>query len=234
VKQYHLFDFHDARHVADILRAISKIDMPFVRIGELGDPSEAWEHTIDICDIISAAKKSIVIITKHWKTIPEKLINNLRMLDLCINTSISALDSDVEIEHRLGQYNRLKGYCNSVLRIVSCRFNTETEEGKRRAAIQDNLFLNENTINTVFRPSNTNSLVTKNIIYADRVDFLRSSVLASQFREDSYLGRCDTCPDMCGINVKYRNNYFPTKTIFSDLEVSAPTLFDALEMESNR
>jgi hypothetical protein len=198
-EQARLFEFDDARHTSDILRAISTIDMPFVRIGELGDPSEDWAHTLNVCKIIANAGKKIVIITKHWKTIPESLL--VETMGLYINTSISALDTDAEIEHRLGQYERLKPYCNSVLRVVSCDFNTENAEGAMRAEIQRRLLNIKPNIDTVFRPSKSNPLVMNGIINVKRIKFLRNTMLASMHDENTYMGVCDTCPDMCGLNV---------------------------------
>jgi hypothetical protein len=194
--QLRLFDFDDARHTGNIIKAIRAIDMPFIRIGEMGDPSEDWEHTLNICDIIKNSGKRIVIITKHWKTIPDILLESLN--GLYINTSISALDSMAEIEHRLAQFNRLKWYCNSYLRIVSCEFNLETEEGRSRNIIQERLFQNDHIIDTVFRPSATNPLVVNKIINTRKVRFLKAEILASVHDPNAYLGPCHGCPDMCG------------------------------------
>jgi hypothetical protein len=102
-KQLQFFDLEDTEHLSDIVKQIKEMDMPFIRIGEMGDPSENWEHTINVCSAISIAKMPIVIITKHWNTISKELLNDVRMMDICINTSISALDTDQEIEHRLNQ-----------------------------------------------------------------------------------------------------------------------------------
>lgn len=41
-------NFIDEKHRLEIIRQIEKIDMPFIRIGCAGDPSENWEHTIKI------------------------------------------------------------------------------------------------------------------------------------------------------------------------------------------
>jgi len=194
-----LFDFYDEKHMSEIIRQIKSIDMPFVRIGEMGDPSEDWEHTINVCSAISIAKKPIVIITKHWKEIPSALLPSIRSMDICINTSISALDSDQEIKYRLIQYEKLKSYCNSALRIVSCDFNLDTNDGYKKYLVQKELFKNTNIINTVFRPSVDNELVTSGIIKVEKVKFLRSKVLASMYYPDSFLGFCNDCPDMCGI-----------------------------------
>jgi hypothetical protein len=195
--QLRLFDFDDARHTKDITNAISKIDMPFVRIGEMGDPSEDWEHTINICNIIRAAGKRIVIITKHWHPIHYKLLSLLS--GLYINTSISALDTDEEIEYRLSQFNRLKPYCNSTLRVVSCDFNQQSEEGKRRLIIQDRLFENIPIIDTVFRPIASNQYLANGVIFAERVKFLGAYMLASMRNKSAFLGYCKDCPDMCGL-----------------------------------
>ena len=198
-RQLMFFDFTDARHLCEVLKQIRAHDPPFIRIGEMGDPSEDWRHTINVCSAISHIKKPIVIITKHWNTIPDDLLSSVWMLDLCVNTSISALDSPKEIDNRLEQYTRLKKYCNSVLRIVSCDFNLDNKEGALRALVQKRLFDNENIIDTVFRPSPKNPIVTNGVIKTKRIRFLRGNVLASVYNQDPYLGYCDTCPDMCGI-----------------------------------
>jgi hypothetical protein len=191
--QLYFDGFLDTSHESYIIKSIKKIDMPFVRIGEMGDPSEDWEHTINVCNIIKHTGKKIVIITKHWNTLPDYLLDNLD--GLYINTSISALDTEQQIEHRLRQYKRLKRYCNSIMRVVTCDFN-DIAKGK----IQCDLLNNENVIDTVFRPSNGNRLIKDGTINVKKVKFLRSSMLASMHSSNVYFGMCDTCPDMCGIN----------------------------------
>lgn len=199
--QLYFYGFEDGRHESDIIAQIKKIKMPFIRIGEMGDPSEDWNHTINVCERISFAGKPIVIITKHWKTIPDELLPKLCTFNICINTSISALDSEDEIAHRLAEYNRLKPFCKSVLRIVSCDFNMANKEGAERSAIQTKLFNNEKVIDTVFRPNSSNPLVTNGIINTEKVMFLKQRMLASMHNKSAYFGRCEQCPDMCGINL---------------------------------
>ena len=203
--QLWLYDFSDESHLRHIINQIKTADMPFVRIGEMGDPSESWEHTIDVCKKISIAGKPIVIITKHWHIIPGSILKELSGLDICINTSISALDTTEEIKARLGQYTRLKGYCKSVLRIVSCDFNKDNDEGGRLGEVQYDLFNNTNVIDTVFRPSKNNPLVVGKVINVQKVKFLKAQVLASVYNLNTYLGDCSHCPDMCGINYKGGN-----------------------------
>ncbi len=198
-QQLFLFDFEDEQHLNRIIKDLKKIEMPFVRIGEMGDPSWDWVHTLSICNKIKPAGKPIVIITKHWSTIPNTLLPMLK--GLCINTSVSALDEPEELEERLDQYERLKPYCNSVLRIVSCDFSLENEEGAARARVQDLLFKKAKTIDTVFRPSHGNPLVVRGVIKTEKVAFLKTKMLASIHNPATYFGRCDTCPEMCGINL---------------------------------
>jgi hypothetical protein len=191
----------DTKHRDGVIQRIRKMKMPFVRIGEMGDPSENWQHTLNICRAIKSAMKSIVIITKHLKSLSQEMLNELWNLDVCINTSISALDSQGEIDRKIVQYHKLKGYCNSVLRVVSCDFNLANPQGKKLAMIQQWIFKNTKVIDTVFRTNKNNPLVVAGIIKVKKVKFLKSMSLASIFNSRAFLGRCEDCPDMCGINL---------------------------------
>ena len=68
-------------------------------------------------------KKQIVIITKHWNNLTSKQMKELSKFNICFNTSVSALDNKRQLTNSLKQYNKLKKYCKSILRIVSCDFN---------------------------------------------------------------------------------------------------------------
>lgn len=194
-----LFGFDDSDHVSELVKSIRAIEMPFVRIGEMGDPSEDWEHTISVCNEIAIAEKPIVIITKHWKPLPDNLL--LSLSGICINTSVSAMDDQNDLKYRLAQYERLKPFCKSVLRVVSCDFNTDNEDGARMKMVQDSLLSSGKVIETVFRPSAKNEFLTGSIIKAEKVKFLRATVLASLREKGAYIGRCETCPDMCGLTL---------------------------------
>jgi len=198
--QCFLFDVSDQDHLGKIIKEIKNIDMPFVRIGEMGDPSYDWEHTLDVCQKISIAKKPIVIITKHWKKLTQEHLDIIKKLDICINTSISALDENHEIHDRLIEYERLKQYCKSVLRVVTCDFNTNNKKGIDRQIMQEFLLRHDNILETVFRPSKENSLVLDGVINVGKVKFLGTTQLASMRTKNQYIGYCNTCPDMCGIN----------------------------------
>jgi hypothetical protein len=184
--------------------------MPFIRIGCSGDPSENWEHTIKIIKQIRdssqlslfdiSSKKQIVIITRHWKKLTDLQLIELSKYNICINTSVSALDNKKLIENSLNEYNRLKPYCKSVLRIVSCDFNKDNEIGKKMAQIQSNLFNNELTIDTVFRPSKNNYFVKNAIINVKKMSFMKSKQLISKMDKKAFVGKCENCLELCGIN----------------------------------
>lgn len=201
--------FENKKHEQNTIEQINMIDMPFIRIGVSGDPSECWEHTLNICEIVSRCnlvlyktyKKSIVIITKHWHNLTYSQLNRLTKLDVYINTSVSALDSPKLLANRMEQYNIIKGCCKSVLRIVSCNFNVENKTGKRLSLIQDGLFNNDNVIDTIFRPSLQNKYVTSGVINIEKVKFLSKLVYASVFNKNTYFGHCSKCPEMCGLNL---------------------------------
>lgn len=198
--QLHLFGLTDKTHTNQIIREIRAANMPFIRIGEMGDPSADWEHTVNVCREVAPAGKKIIIITKHWKPLPDALMEDFARMGLCVNTSVSALDNESELEYRLGQFERLKEVCKSVLRIVSCDFNTDHPDGLDRHLIQEELFKMGDHIDTIFRPSGNNVFVKKGIIKTENVRFLKKEVLASVYNKKTYLGECQYCPDMCGVD----------------------------------
>ncbi len=203
--------FINQMHRNTIVKQIEKIDMPFIRIGCSGDPSENWEHTINIIKQIKensqlslfdiSSKKQIVIITRHWKILTDNQLNELLKYNICINTSVSALDNDKLIKNSLEQYNRLKPFCKSVLRIVTAEFNEDNLLGKKMSEIQRQLFKNENTIDTVFRPSSKNEFVKQNIIKVKKMAFMNTKTLVSKYNKKTFLGKCKNCLEMCGLNL---------------------------------
>lgn len=196
--------FASNRHREQIVKQIYKSPMLFVRIGCSGDPSENWQHCLDICKAIQNCNKEIVIITKHWTLLTDEQVQVLSGMNICINTSVSALDKPEQLATNLNQYNRLKLYCKSVLRIVSCDFNLSNPIGTMLSLLQDNLFKNEHTIDTVFRPSKTNPLVVDGIINIKNGVFNGHKALMSKHNRKAYTGKCGNCKEMCGVNVNNR------------------------------
>lgn len=204
-------NFISEKHKNQIINKIEKVDMPFIRIGCSGDPSENWQHTINIINQIRNKKqlylfditssKQIVIITRHWNILTDQQLNELKKFNICINTSISALDNYCIMSKCLTQYERLKPFCKSILRVVTCDFNELNVEGKLKAEQQRNLLLNEGVIDTVFRPSKENPLILNGIINVRKMNFMKNKTLVSKFNKKAYLGKCNTCLEMCGLNL---------------------------------
>ena len=201
--------FVNEQHLRLIIKQINNIEMPFIRIGVTGDPSENWDNTLNVINSISDCnmvlyktyKKVIVIITKHWNNLTNSQLNKLSKFDICINTSISALDTKTLLNNRLSQYNILKKYCKSVLRIVSCDFNLNNKTGRNLNIIQEKLFNNENVLDTILRIDQKNEYVLNGIINIKSVKFLGKQCYASIYNKNTYFGKCSKCSEMCGINL---------------------------------
>ena len=201
--------FENESHKHRIIKQINRIDMPFIRMGTSGDPSENWEHTLNICKIISTKyqlslfeqpNKEIVIITKHWNILSDKQLEELSNYNICINTSVSVLDAKDLLIKGLNEYKRLKPYCKSVLRVVSCDFNLENETGRKLANIQKDIFDKYDVLDTVFRVSKKNEYVVNGIIKIKETKFLSKKCYVSKYNKKTYFGKCKNCLEMCGLN----------------------------------
>ena len=203
-------DFVSDNQLELIKRKIDRIEMPFIRMGTMGDPSENWSHTLTVCEklqndiqlpLFIQQKKEIVIITKHWINMEDEHLERLSKLKICINTSISALDNADIIKNSLSQYERVKPFCRSVLRVVTCDFNKAHPDGYRYSEIQSDIINGREYIDTVFRPSKNNDLVCNGIIHVKSKRFIRGKQLMSKLNKRTYLGKCENCKEMCGVNL---------------------------------
>lgn len=203
-------DFINKSHLEQIKRKIKKVKLPFIRMGTMGDPSENWEHTLKICEalqqenqltLFSTNPKEIVIITKHWNNLTENQLQRLKKLKVCINTSISVLDKVELLDNSLLQFERIKPYCRSILRLVSCDFNKENPKGLEYSIKQKYIFDNYNVIDTVFRVSKNNISVKDGIINIHKTKFLGKNTIVSKFNKKTYFGNCNNCKEMCGVNM---------------------------------
>jgi hypothetical protein len=204
-------DFLNEKHRREIVKEINKIPLNFVRIGTSGDPSENWEHTINVIKKIDKCNKEIVIITKHWTILTDEQLKYFETINITINTSVSALDKPDLLNNCVEQYKRLKPYCKSILRIVSCDFNLNNIQGHKLAKIQSELFLNENTLDTVLRVNKKNDLVKNGVINVKQSKFLGKNALISKYNKKTYFGKCSTCKEMCGLNINQDVKTYPQK-----------------------
>jgi len=204
--------FENKKHFDSIFNQINNVKLDFIRIGCSGDPSENWEHCISILKQIDKCNKQIVIITKHWTNLTDAQLEYFSKINICVNTSVSALDKPLLLDNSIKQYNRLKPYCKSILRVVSCDFNLENKDGAFFNQLQEQIFKNEDTLDTVFRPSKTNKLVVDGVIKTSINKFMsNSNTLVSKLNKSTYLGKCSTCHEMCGVNIKPENKMYPDK-----------------------
>jgi len=190
--------FVDRKHERQIINQINRVKLDFVRIGCSGDPSENWDHTFNVLDVLQRCNKEIVIITKHWSNLTEEQIEFFSGVNVCFNTSVSALDKPERLQNSIEQHNRIKPFCKSILRSVSCNFNLDNKEGKRFSKIQDSIFKHGNILDTVFRPNKNNQLVTDGIINVSKGVFNGNKQLMSKFNRKTYTGKCSSCKEMCG------------------------------------
>ena len=195
-------DFKDNKHRLSIIKQINKSKLDFIRMGTNGDPSECWEHTIEVLNKIKNCNKHTVIVTKHWENLTLKQMSYLKELNVCINTSVSALDNTDVLSNSIEQYERLNQYCKSILRVVTASFNIENYYGSMFNEIQKQLLNKKNVIDTVLRIGESNPYVLAKIININKHKFLTSDVWASKLNNKTYFGNCFKCHEQCGINVK--------------------------------
>lgn len=203
--------FASERHKRQVIQQINKVRLDFVRIGCSGDPSENWQHTFEVLKVISKSNKQIVIITKHWTLLTDEQLQLLTRMNICINTSVSALDNPEQIAKNVEQYTRIKPFCRSVLRIVSCDFSLGNETGHKLFKVQSELFKNEDTLDTVFRPSKNNPLITNGVINVTKGLFNGKKQLMSKFNKKTFTGKCSNCHQMCGVTMKNENHVYQNK-----------------------
>ena len=206
-----LRSFVNEKHRIKVVSQINKIKLDFIRIGTSGDPSENWEHTISIIKQIDKCNKQIVIITKHWTNLSIDQLEYLGTINVCINTSVSALDKPHLLSNSIDQYKILKKYCKSILRIVSCDFNLSNEIGNKLSIIQNELFKNDDIIDTILRLNRKNELIKNGIVNVKESTFLGKKALISKFNRNTYFGKCSNCHEMCGVLIKPKEVLYPTK-----------------------
>ncbi len=186
-----------ARQIEAAVRAAPE---GFFRVGTMGDPCHAWEHTVATVEWLAPLAVP-VIVTKHWMVATDEQLARLVTCGTVLNTSVSALDTPAELSHRerqIARYRALGGV--SVVRIVSCDFNPDNPEGAERAAVQARLFTLTPTLDNPLRVPRTHDLVQRGIIRVRAVRDLATLRTISIGEESrTYTGHCSACPDKCGL-----------------------------------
>jgi len=182
-----------------IERAVREAPLGFFRIGTMGDPCHAWEHTVRVVEWL-APLATPVIITKHWTAASDVQFRRLARCGTVVNTSVSGLDSEAHLTHRLAQIARYAAAGGtSVARVVSCDFNREHPEGARMGAVQDNLFKLQPVIDNPLRCFMTHPFVMAGVIKVHKRKDLASERNISMAPDSkTYVGHCSGCTDLCG------------------------------------
>jgi len=147
-----------------IERTIKAAPFGFFRIGTMGDPCHAWEETVQTIEWL-APYAIPVIITKHWRRASDDQLRRLVQCGAIINTSVSAIDSQVRLAWRkaeIRRYAEIGG--TSVSRVVSCDFNTDDPIGERMGSVQRQLFSLRPMIDNPLRIPATHYLVQAGLV----------------------------------------------------------------------
>ncbi len=191
--------FESEKHLKSIIKKINSLDFEFIRMGNSGDPSEDWNHTINVIEQLKGINKPIVIITRHWNKLTQDQLKIISQQNITINTSISAIDDD--LHNNIQQFEIIKSYCKSILRVVSFDFNLENEKGRDYNLLQDWIFNTYDVLDTVFRCSKSNPLYKEGIINIKETNFLTGKCYVSKYNPKAYFGNCINCLEKCGINM---------------------------------
>jgi hypothetical protein len=189
------------RHRDTIIHQVMTHPASWYRIGVMGDPSHDWDHTIRMIRAIRPARKTAVIVTKHWVPLSDDQISKLLESDVIFNTSTSGLDTDAQMRYRVGQIQRLREYgIPSVNRVVTCDFG-ESDWARECSEAQEYLLSLTPVIDNPLRVSPGNPRVLSGEIRTERRhESVGGGTLVSLHDQSVYLGDCPGCPDQCGVS----------------------------------
>jgi hypothetical protein len=184
----------------EVFRSVQNHSASWYRIGTAGEPCHDWDNTIEVCEYLSDARKTPVIITKHWIPLSDGHIRRFRAIGAVFNTSVSGFDSDAQLRHRVSQMERLKmAGLRSVARVVTAHYGT-TDWAIAAKKKQDYLMTLKPVIDNPLRAEKSNPhVVNGDILLTRRDDAVGGGKLVSLHSDDAYLGTCEACPDQCGV-----------------------------------
>jgi hypothetical protein len=192
--------FMGREHKGTIIKQMCACPTRWYRIGTAGDPSHDWTHTVAIINALWHVHKVPVIITKHWVELADQQIEKLRRLGTVVNTSTSGMDTDDEINHRVGQLRRLRSMgIPSVCRVVTCNYG-DSEWARECEERQDYLLSLIPVIDNPLRVRKSNPRVLNgDIIITRKGESVGGGKYVSLNSTNAYLGTCGACPDQCGV-----------------------------------
>jgi hypothetical protein len=193
--------FMGREHKGTIIKAMLNFRAKWYRVGVAGDPCHDWTHTVAIVNALWHVHKVPVIITKHWLTLEDHQIDKLRHLGAVVNTSVSGMDTDDELSHRLGQLERIRSMgIQSVCRVVTCHYGNSAWARSCREK-QDYLLSLTPVIDNPLRARKSNPRVEDgDIVITRKNDSVGGGKYVSLNSPRAYLGTCGDCPDQCGVD----------------------------------
>jgi len=191
----------EREHLGTLITLLQTFPETWYRIGVAGDPCHDWRHTLVVVRALRHAGKVPVIITKHWRVLTDAQIEEFGQLSAVFNTSLSGLDTDAELRHRLTQLERLRAAgVESVCRVVTCEYGV-SEWAQRAQRVQNHLLTLVPVIDNPLRVSKSNPRVASgDIIVTERADAIGGGNTVSLHGQNVYLGTCAACPDQCGVS----------------------------------
>lgn len=206
---------------ADIFCKVRDHEASWYRIGTAGDPCHDWDNTLDVCEALKATGKTPVIITKHWIPLSDMHLRRLKDLAAVVNTSTSGLDSDAQTKYRVDQIRRIEAAgVRSVNRVVTCEYG-RSEWAISAKAKQDYLLSIGPIIDNPLRADSSNPRVINGEILLTRADeAIGGGKMVSLHSSDIYLGKCQSCPDQCGVE-----NAFTQRKLLQEKTAMETALF---------
>lgn len=189
----------DLWHLATMYKLLDQHAAGWYRVGTFGDPCHDWANTVSVIWDLRHQPKVPVIVTKHWRTASDAQLEKLRRIGTVFNTSVSGLDTEAELAHRIEQAERISDAgLRSVLRVVTCEFGTSAW-AKERKERQDYLLSFKDAIDNPLRARRCNPhVLAGDILLTRRDDAIGGGKLVSLHDEGLFLGTCETCQDQCG------------------------------------
>lgn len=187
----------------EVWRQVRDFHANWYRVGTAGDPCHDWENTVTVCEMLQSTGKHPVIITKHWQTASDQQLERLRALSAVLNTSVSALDTEQELRHRLRQIERIRDAgIKSVARVVTCNFGA-TDWGRERDAVQRALLEFRPMIDNPLRiPASDPRVIAGDLVVSRIAEAVGGGKTVSLHSPDVYLSTCVGCPDQCGAHME--------------------------------
>lgn len=182
------------------IKALIDIPSRWYRIGTMGDPCHDWTNTVNVVRALRPARKTAVIISKHWRPLTDDHVSRLRDLDAVVHVSVSGLDSDSENAHRVSQLKRLRASgIRTIARVVTCKYGPSQWAAEREER-QAFLLSLAPVIDNPLRVGRDNPRVASgDIEITRRVDSVGGGARVSLHSPFTFLGRCSECPDQCGV-----------------------------------